>query len=63
MDGCSASIRFWMPTSVYSHLRGGIGGEVYKDSLAFSGNYYFPLTGWKMSAAHELHDERPGIWL
>ncbi len=43
----------------YSHLRGGIGGEVYKDSLAFSGNYYFPLTGWKMSAAHELHDERP----
>ncbi len=25
----------------YSHLRGGIGGEVYKDSLAFSGNYYF----------------------
>lgn len=43
----------------YSHLRGGIGGEVYKDSLAFSGNYYFPLTGWKTSAAHELHDERP----
>ncbi len=37
----------------YSHLRGGIGGEVYKDSLAFSGNYYFPLTGWKMSAAHD----------
>ncbi|MEY6296086.1 two-partner secretion translocator ZirT, partial [Salmonella enterica subsp. enterica serovar Corvallis] len=43
----------------YSHLRGGIGGEVYKDSLAFSGNYYFPLTGWKTSAVHELHDERP----
>ncbi|EBS2214908.1 invasin, partial [Salmonella enterica subsp. enterica serovar Newport] len=43
----------------YSHLRGGIGGEVYKDSMAFSGNYYFPLTGWKTSAAHELHDERP----
>ncbi len=33
--------------------------QVYKDSLAFSGNYYFPLTGWKTSAAHELHDERP----
>ncbi len=41
------------------HLRGGIGGEVYTDSLAFSGNYYFPLTGWKTSAVHELHDERP----
>ncbi len=33
--------------------------EVYKDSLAFSGNYYFPLTGWKTSVVHELHDERP----
>lgn len=44
---------------VISHLRGGVGGEVYKDSLAFSGNYYFPLTGWKTSAAHEFHDERP----
>ncbi len=44
---------------VISHLRGGVGGEVYKDSLAFSGNYYFPLTCWKTSAAHEFHDERP----
>ncbi|WP_348250300.1 inverse autotransporter beta domain-containing protein, partial [Salmonella enterica] len=42
-----------------THLRGGIGGEVYNDSLAFSGNYYFPLTGWQTSAAHELHDEPP----
>uniref|UniRef100_UPI000ACF5060 inverse autotransporter beta domain-containing protein n=1 Tax=Salmonella enterica TaxID=28901 RepID=UPI000ACF5060 len=39
---------------------GGIGGEGYKKSLAFFGNYFFPLTGWEKSAGHELNYERPG---
>lgn len=42
-----------------SHLRGGLGAEIFKDSLSFSGNYYFPLTGWMSSGVYELHDERP----
>ncbi|MDW2601529.1 inverse autotransporter beta domain-containing protein [Enterobacter hormaechei] len=42
-----------------SHLRGGIGGEVFKDTFSVSGNYYFPLTGWKESGVLKLHDERP----
>ncbi|WP_348254010.1 inverse autotransporter beta domain-containing protein, partial [Salmonella enterica] len=44
---------------LYSHFRGCIGWEVYKVSLAFSVKFYFPLTGWITSSAHELHDESP----
>ncbi|EFH8318815.1 TPA: inverse autotransporter beta domain-containing protein [Escherichia coli] len=43
----------------YDNLRGSIGIEAFKDNLAFSGNYYFPLTGWKESKALDLHEERP----
>ncbi|EIP0297781.1 inverse autotransporter beta domain-containing protein [Salmonella enterica] len=42
-----------------SHVRGSVGAEAMRDTLSFSGNYYFPLTGWKSSGAHEFHDERP----
>lgn len=41
------------------HVRGGIGGEVFKNTFSFAGNYYFPLTGWKESRVLKLHDERP----
>ncbi|MGL4183157.1 inverse autotransporter beta domain-containing protein [Enterobacter ludwigii] len=41
------------------HVRGGIGGEVFKNTFSISGNYYFPLTGWKESSALQLHNERP----
>ncbi|QUJ08040.1 hypothetical protein KCP77_14040 [Salmonella enterica subsp. enterica] len=29
------------------HLRGGVAGICQEQVLAFSGSYYFPLTGWK----------------
>lgn len=41
----------------YFYLCGGIGGEVYKDSLVFFGNYYFFFIGWKMLVVYELYDE------
>ncbi|EAA2307191.1 invasin [Salmonella enterica] len=43
----------------YNHFRGSIGLELYRENIAFSGNYYFPLTGWKESKVVDLHDERP----
>ncbi|EAN2572371.1 invasin [Salmonella enterica] len=42
-----------------NNVRGSVGAEAFRDYLSFSGNYYFPLTGWKESKAHDLHDERP----
>jgi len=42
-----------------NNVRGSLGAEAFRDYLSFSGNYYFPLTGWKESKAQELHDERP----
>lgn len=42
-----------------SNVRGSLGVEAFRDYLSFSGNYYFPLTDWKTSKAHDLHDERP----
>lgn len=42
-----------------NNLRGSLGAEAFRDYLSFAGNYYFPLTDWKTSKAHELHDERP----
>ncbi|ELK1751077.1 inverse autotransporter beta domain-containing protein [Salmonella enterica] len=42
-----------------NNLRGSLGAEAFRDYLSFAGNYYFPLTDWKASKAHELHDERP----
>ncbi|MBC6503494.1 invasin [Citrobacter freundii] len=42
-----------------SNVRGSLGAEAFRDYLSFSGNYYFPLTDWKESKAHDLHDERP----
>lgn len=42
-----------------NNVRGSLGAEAFRDYLSFSGNYYFPLTGWKESKAHDLHDERP----
>lgn len=42
-----------------NNLRGSLGAEAFRDYLSFAGNYYFPLTNWKASKAHELHDERP----
>lgn len=43
----------------YNHLRGSVGLEAFRDSLAFSSNYYFPLSDWKESKVRDLHDERP----
>lgn len=43
----------------YNHLRGSIGLELYRENISFSGNYYFPLTGWKESKVVDLHEERP----
>lgn len=43
----------------YNHLRGSIGLELYRENITFSGNYYFPLTGWKESKVVDLHEERP----
>lgn len=43
----------------YNNLRGSIGVEAFRDNLAVSGNYYFPLTGWKESKTLDLHEERP----
>lgn len=43
----------------YNNLRGSVGVEAFRDNLAVSGNYYFPLTGWKESKALDLHEERP----
>lgn len=43
----------------YNHLRGSLGLEASRDTVSFSGNGYFPLTGWKESKVLELHDERP----
>ncbi|ENF7679045.1 inverse autotransporter beta domain-containing protein [Salmonella enterica] len=60
VDGWLLGVNTFLDADIrYSHLRGGIGGEIYRDNLRFSGNYYFPLTGWKTSEAHEFHDERP----
>ncbi|EIP0297680.1 inverse autotransporter beta domain-containing protein [Salmonella enterica] len=42
-----------------NNIRGSLGAEAFRDYLSFAGNYYFPLTDWKASKAHELHDERP----
>lgn len=42
-----------------NNVRGSIGAEAFRDYLSFAGNYYFPLTDWKESKAHYLHDERP----
>lgn len=43
----------------YNHFRGSLGLELYRENIAFSGNYYFPLTGWKDSKVVDLHEERP----
>lgn len=43
----------------YNHLRGSVGFEAFRDTVGYSGNGYFPLTGWKESRVLELHDERP----
>lgn len=43
----------------YNHLRGSVGFEAFRDTVGFTGNWYFPLTGWKESRVLELHDERP----
>ncbi|EDH5262229.1 invasin, partial [Salmonella enterica] len=43
----------------YNHFRGSFGLELYRENIAFSGNYYFPLTGWKESKVVDLHEERP----
>lgn len=43
----------------YNHFRGSLGVELYRENIAFSGNYYFPLTGWKESKVVDLHEERP----
>ena len=43
----------------HQHIRGSLGLEAFRDTLSFSGNYYFPLTGWKASSVLGLHDERP----
>ncbi|MCU6274017.1 inverse autotransporter beta domain-containing protein [Morganella morganii] len=43
----------------HNHLRGSLGLEASSDTISFSGNGYFPLTGWKESKVLELHDERP----
>lgn len=60
VDGWLLGVNMFLDADIrYSHLRGGIGGEIYRDNLRFSGNYYFPLTGWETSEAHEFHDERP----
>lgn len=42
-----------------NNVRGSLGVEAFRDYLSFAGNYYFPLTDWKESKAHDLHDERP----
>lgn len=42
-----------------NNVRGSVGAEAFRDYLSFAGNYYFPLTDWKESKAHDLHDERP----
>ncbi|ELE6317852.1 inverse autotransporter beta domain-containing protein [Salmonella enterica] len=42
-----------------SHLRGGLGLEAFRDTFSVSGNYYFPLSGWRASAYQAFHDERP----
>ena len=42
-----------------NNVRGSMGAEAFRDYLSFAGNYYFPLTDWKESKAHDLHDERP----
>jgi protocatechuate 3,4-dioxygenase beta subunit len=33
-----------------NHTRGSVGGEFWHDWIRLSGNYYFPLSGWKRSA-------------
>lgn len=43
----------------HNNIRGSLGTEAFRDNLSFAGNYYFPLTDWKESKAHDLHDERP----
>lgn len=43
----------------HNNIRGSLGAEAFRDYLSFAGNYYFPLTDWKESNAHNLHDERP----
>lgn len=43
----------------HNNIRGSLGAEAFRDNLSFSGNYYFPLTDWKESKVHDLHDERP----
>lgn len=45
----------------YNHFRGSLGLELYRENIAFSGNYYFPLTGWKDSKVVDLHEERPSF--
>ncbi|POT23931.1 invasin [Citrobacter freundii] len=42
-----------------NHVRGSLGAEAFRDYVSFAGNYYFPLTDWKASTYHDLHDERP----
>ncbi|EKS6154163.1 inverse autotransporter beta domain-containing protein [Salmonella enterica] len=42
-----------------SHLRGGLGLEAFRDTFSVSGNYYFPLSGWRASDYQFFHDERP----
>ncbi|GHU30260.1 hypothetical protein AGMMS50256_16850 [Betaproteobacteria bacterium] len=44
-----------------SHQRGSVGGEIQYDWLRLASNYYFPLSGWKVSPDfdHRLIEERP----
>ncbi|VFS02222.1 invasin [Salmonella enterica subsp. enterica serovar Typhimurium] len=59
MDGCSASIRFWMPTSVIPTCVAALAGKSIKTVWPFPATIISLSPAGKWSAAHELHDERP----
>lgn len=40
-----------------NNVRGSVGAEAFRGYLSFAGNYYFLLTDWKESKAHDLHDD------
>ncbi|WP_247719037.1 inverse autotransporter beta domain-containing protein [Morganella morganii] len=50
---------FWDNSWRNVNRRYGLGLEIWRDNLRFSGNVYRGISGWHNSGQHEGYDERP----